>query len=147
MKATSKFFGEFEYRKKDIINFPKGMPGFEDTREYVIIDNPDGGGVFKWLQSLERPDLAFVVINPFIIKPDYDFELPDWAADRLGLGCAEDALVLTIVTVPENINNMTTNLKAPIVINTKNGMAIQVALDDERYSLRHPMAGAMRDAG
>jgi flagellar assembly factor FliW len=66
MRATTRLFGEIVYQKKDIIYFFNGLPGFEDMSKFVIIDNPDSGGVFKWLQSLEQANLAFVVINPFI---------------------------------------------------------------------------------
>ena len=58
MKLNTRFFGELEYEKEDLLHFPSGLLGFEDCKGFIQIDNPDGGGVFKWLQSADRPELA-----------------------------------------------------------------------------------------
>lgn len=147
MKVETRFFGEIEFREEDVINFTRGLLGFEDVKKYLIIDNLDGAGVFKWLQSVDRPELAFVIMNPFFIVPDYQFDIPDGLVKKLGIEKPEDVAVFTIVVVPEDINKMTTNLKAPIILNTRNNRAIQMVLDDDRYRIKHPVANPMRNVG
>jgi len=115
MKIETKYFGELELEEKDIIDFPKGLLGFEDVRQYIIIDNPDSGGVFKWLQAVDMPELAFVIVNPFFVVPDYEFDVPEGAAEVLEIEKPENVGVYTIVVVPDDLNKMTTNLKAPII--------------------------------
>lgn len=147
MKIDTKHFGEIEFEEKNIISFCRGLLGFEEIKKYILIDNEDTGGVFKWLQAVDRPDLAFVVMNPYCILHDYEFDIPDGIAEKLGIEKPEDVVVLTIVVVPEDISKMTTNLKAPVVINSGNNKAEQVVLEDDRYSLKHPVAQSMKDAG
>ena len=147
MKLNTRFFGELEYEKEDLLHFPSGLLGFEDCKGFIQIENPDGGGVFKWLQSADRPELAFVVMNPFFVMADYEFDIPEGVVESLQLKRPEDAQVLAVVKIPDDLNKMTVNLRAPIVINTVNNRAAQIVLEDERYSLRHPVVGTMKDAG
>jgi flagellar assembly factor FliW len=147
MKLNTRFFGELEYDSGDVLHFPSGLLGFEGCKSFIPIENPDGGGVFKWLQSEDMPELAFVVMNPFFAVADYEFEIPEGVVDMLQLKRQEDAQVLAVVKIPDNLSRMTVNLRAPIVINTVNNRAAQVVLEDERYSLRHPVVGTMQDAG
>ncbi len=111
----------------------------------MLIDNQDTGGVFKWLQAVDRPDLAFVVMNPYYICRDYELDIPDGVAEKLGIEKPEDVMVLTIVVVPEDIGKMTTNLKAPVIINSKNNKAEQVVLENDKYSIKHPVAQSVKD--
>ncbi|NLO24519.1 MAG: flagellar assembly protein FliW [Clostridiales bacterium] len=147
MKLSTRFFGELEYEKEDILHFPSGLLGFEECRDFIPIENPDGGGVFRWLQSADRPELAFVVMNPFFIMADYEFDIPDGVVGVLKLKRPEDAQVMAVVRIPDKLSGMTVNLRAPIVINAVNNRAVQVVLEDERYSLRHPVVSTVKDAG
>ncbi len=147
MKLSTRFFGELEYEKEDILHFPSGLLGFEECRDFIPIENPDGGGVFRWLQSADRPELAFVVMNPFFIMADYEFDIPAGVVETLQLKRPEDAQVLAVVKIPDDLSKMTINLRAPIVINIANRRAAQVVLEDDRYSLKHPVVSTMQDAG
>ncbi|MFA7215915.1 MAG: flagellar assembly protein FliW [Bacillota bacterium] len=147
MKLNTRFFGELEYEKEDLLHFPSGLLGFEGCKEFIPIDNPDGVGVFRWLQSADRPELAFVVMNPFFVMADYEFEIPEGVVETLRLKRPEDTQVLAVVKIPDDLKKMTVNLRAPIVINTKTKSAVQVVLEDEKYSLKHPVASSMQDAG
>jgi len=75
---------------------------------------------------------------------DYDFEIPDEAVESLGIESILDVMVLSIVVVPEDISKMTMNLKAPVIINTKNNKGMQVVLDTDRYSVRHYIIEELR---
>jgi flagellar assembly factor FliW len=147
MNLKTKFFGEIEYDEREMLEFPAGLPGFEDCKKFIAIDNPDGGGVFKWLQSVDRPELAFVVMNPFFIMADYEFDIPESVVEMLRLKGPEDASVLAVVRIPDELKKMTVNLRAPIVINRTNNRAHQTVLEDDRYSVRHPVDSSMQDAG
>lgn len=147
MDLDTKYFGKLKYAEKEVVHFPEGLLGFEDCKGYIVIDNPDGAGVFKWLQSIERPELAFVVMNPFFAVTDYGFDIPEGIVRVLGLQKPEDVEVLAVVKIPEDLKKMTVNLRAPIVINSVTNKAAQVVLEDEKYGLKHPVASSMQDAG
>ncbi|WMM24212.1 flagellar assembly protein FliW [Tissierella sp. MB52-C2] len=121
--------------KEKIIHFPEGIPAFEEEKEFVIILNHDSP--FSYLQSVKDKDLSFIIINPFEIFNDYDIIIPETARNRLKIERQEDVMIYTIVVIPENIENTTTNLLGPIVINTREMLGKQVILDDERYSTKH----------
>ncbi len=147
MKLSTKYFGELEYKAEDLLHFSKGLLGFEDCNDFILIENTDSGGVFKWLQSVNQPELAFVVMNPFFVVPDYEFDIPKSTVKMLQLEKPADAKVLSVVKIPDDLDKMTVNLRAPIVINTLNKYAAQIVLEDEKYSLRHPVASSMQHAG
>ncbi|WP_154484004.1 flagellar assembly protein FliW [Anaerosalibacter bizertensis] len=137
VKLNTRNFGEIEIDESSIINFPNGIPGFEKEKRYIIINNPDKENPFQWLQSVDNQDLAFVVINPFFVKVDYDIVLPESAIETLKIKDEEDVALYTIVVIPENIEEMTTNLSGPIVVNVKEKLGKQIVLDDSRYSTKH----------
>ena len=144
MKLSTKHFGEMEIDEKGIIDFPEGVPGFGNTRRYIFINNEEEGSPFKWMQCVDLPELAFAVVDPFAIKKDYDIEINDDVIDKLRIEKAEDALVYSIVVVPEDISKISMNLKAPVIINSSNKMGAQVVLDTDRYSVRHYILEELR---
>ncbi|MDR5659773.1 flagellar assembly protein FliW [Serpentinicella sp. ANB-PHB4] len=137
MKITTKNFGEIEINEKSVIDFIDGIPGFDHLKKFVLIENPEEDMQFHWLQSVDDGDVAFVVINPFLFKPDYDFEISENTIIKLQLEDPKDVAIYSIVVVPEDLTKMTANLAAPIVINTKNKKGKQVLLDSDKYSKRH----------
>ncbi|HHW32019.1 MAG TPA: flagellar assembly protein FliW [Clostridiaceae bacterium] len=137
MKLETKYYGVVDIEEKSILNFNEGIPGFEDYKKYVLLGEDQDETVFKWLQSVEKPDLAFVIINPFYIKKDYEFDLEESAIQALEIEKPEDVKVYTIVVVPEDVSRISVNLRAPIIINQKNNKGMQVILDREDYSVRH----------
>lgn len=138
MKIATKFHGEIECDPKEIINFALGVPGFEDEKQFVLF-RPENS-TFAWMQSVKTKDVAFVIISPSLICPDYGFDLDDSICSELKLSKPEDALVLSIVTIPPGqVEQATVNLQAPIVINPAAGVGTQVILADHQYSLRQPL--------
>ncbi|WP_313757467.1 flagellar assembly protein FliW [Tissierella sp.] len=137
MKIRTKNFGEVEIEKDKIIYFQEGIPAFEEEKEFVLILNEDKENPFHSLQSVNKEELSFIVINPFEIFNDYDILLPDIAINKLEIKKEEDLNIYTIVVIPEDIKKMTTNLLGPIVINRKKMLGKQVILDDERYTTKH----------
>lgn len=137
MKLYASSFGEIEIDEENILTFPEGIPGFEDSKRYIIINNPDEENPFDWLQSVDNGDLAFVVINPFFVKPDYDIVIPESALEKLKIKDVSDVALYSIVVVPEKIEDMTVNLTGPIVINVREKLGKQIILDDHRYTTKH----------
>lgn len=137
MLLKTKNFGEINIEEDKILTFPEGIPGFEELTKYVIIQNPDESMPFQWLQSLENGELTFVIINPFIFKSDYDFQIPQYIVEKLDIKQPEDINVFNIVIIPEDIGKMTANLQAPIIINTKNNKGKQIILDNTNYQTKH----------
>ncbi|MCC5910842.1 MAG: flagellar assembly protein FliW [Clostridiaceae bacterium] len=137
MKLNTKNFGELKISESNILYFQDGLPGFQDLTKFIVIQNPEEGHPFHWLQSVEDENLAFVIINPFAFKSDYDFNLSNNTIEKLEIKAPEDVTVYNIVVIPEDINKMTANLRAPIIINTKNNKAKQIVLDDENYHTKH----------
>ncbi|MFT9494656.1 flagellar assembly protein FliW [Anaerosolibacter sp.] len=137
MKLQTKYFGEIEINNDTVIEFPDGIPGFEQYKQYAIIKNPDEENPLHWLQCMEDGDLTFVVINPFMAKEDYDFYLPDSMIEKLRISDIKDVMVLSFVTIPEEITKMTINLKAPLIINIHSKLGKQLILDDAVYPAKY----------
>lgn len=135
MTIKTKFFGEMEIDEKQIINFVDGIPGFSEYKQYVIINDEELG--FTFLQSVDEWSLCFITLPPAAIVGDYSFDLSDETVEKLELEKPEDAATLAILNIPEDFKKMTANLRAPIVINTKNNKGIQELLDGDNYSMKH----------
>lgn len=141
MKIQTTRFGNIEINEASVIDAPEGILGFESCRRFVLLeDRPDSR--FKWLQALDQPDTAFIVVNPMDFFPDYEVTITDEQADSLYLRDAADAVMLTTVTVGREPDSITTNLMGPIVINAKALHARQIVLDDERYGAKHVIGQA-----
>ncbi|NLY77195.1 MAG: flagellar assembly protein FliW [Tissierellia bacterium] len=137
MKLDTRNFGVIDIDEEKVIYFPEGIPGFEEERKFVIINNEDEENPFNWLQSITNPDLAFVIIDPFFIFPEYVVDLPETVQNKLKIKDEKDVAVYSIVVVPEDLRKMTTNLLGPIIVNIRERLGKQVILDDPRYTTKH----------
>ena len=132
-------FGEIEIDESRMIHFPDGLLGFPDRRDYIILEHKPGSP-FLWLQSMTVPDLAFVMANPFLIKPDY---LENLSPEEEALFKQEgdrEIIVFALVTIPPGeADKATINLLGPIVIDSVSRKARQVILANSVYSHCHPL--------
>ena len=120
------------------VRLPMGLLGFERMKDYFLIANPEEEP-FGWLKAQGDTSIAFVVLNPFLIVPDYHPDIPQADVEFLGLKSADDAMVLNIVTVHKH-GQATMNLKGPIVINRHTGVGKQVVIaNGADYSVQHPL--------
>jgi len=142
VKTKTKFFGETEIDEKDIIHFEEGIPGFNEYKKFVILRDEDSDFIF--LQPLDIEEVCFITLPPAAIVGDYSFDLSQETVKKLELKNPEDAMILSILNIPEDFKKMTANLRAPIVINVKNNKGIQELLSDENYNMKHQVFG--RDA-
>ncbi len=145
MQLNTRHFGEIEVEESSILNFEDGIPGFENVKKYVVFDNGDQAGPFKWLQGVDNPELAFAVVDPFSVKTDYDINISDETVRRLDIKKVEEVKVYSIVVVPEDVSKISMNLKAPIILNTKNNKGAQVVLDTDKYGVRHYILDELKE--
>jgi len=123
------------------LKFPLGLPGFEEYTAFALVEDPYYAP-FCWLQALDDPHVCFLLIPPESVVPDYELELGDEARESLRLEDGAEPRVYCIVVVPQNVQEMTANLKAPVVVNPARRRGRQVIRTDERYPLRHPVLQA-----
>jgi len=138
VKLNTTRFGELEVDKKDIIVFKEGLLGFESLKKFFIVD-PGDQTLILWFQSAEDPATAFPILEPKIFKPEYIVKLLPAELASLELESINDASVYTILTIPKNVQEMSANLKAPIVINNKTKLARQIVLQDSKLEVRCQM--------
>ena len=138
MVLNTKNFGEVEIKEEDILFFEYGLPGFDNMTKFVILGKTDApDDPFFWLQSVENSDLAFVIMNPRDLVVDYEAEIDMFTANLLRIKDENDALIYCIITVPQDIQKISINLKAPIIINAKENRGCQVVLENEKYKFKH----------
>lgn len=137
MQLHTKHFGVIDVDEKETLYFPSGIPGFENVKKFILLGRQGAENPFFWLQSIDSPDLAFVVTDPFYIKEDYYVNVDDEEIEEIQITDAENVLTLAIVTIPENIKEMTVNLKAPVLINMKNNMGKQVIMKEDTFPVKY----------
>ena len=138
-KITTTRFGEIEEDESKIVHFAAGLPAFEDEHEFIIIPY-DEESPYVFLQSAVTPDLAFLMAIPFLFFSDYEFRLEDDVIESLALENQEDLLLYVLLTIPgSDIREMTANLLAPIVINSRTNEGCQIVLDKSGYRTKHKL--------
>ncbi len=142
MQIETKRFGTLDIRSENVVAFPEGLIGFPDCHEFVAVDFQDTGGSVRWLQAVCEPALGFVALDPKAVFPSYE---PDFSPNDLELldSRPEDLVMLSIVTVPPDIRNMTANLQAPIVISPRKRLGRQVITSSTEYTTKHNVFTAL----
>lgn len=141
MKIQTKIFGEIDIAEDKIIRFARGIIGFPELNQFTLLhDEEQGTGAgIRWLQSLDEPAFALPVMDPLVVKPDYDPAVDDELLADLGNLTAENILVLVTATVPSDLTKMSVNLQGPIIINVDERKACQVIVDTEKYPVKFPI--------
>ncbi|MGE8206899.1 flagellar assembly protein FliW [Heyndrickxia sp. NPDC080065] len=138
MQIQTRYHGEIEINEKEILHFTKGIPGFPDEKQFILLAMPDQN-LFTIMQSVETPELAFVLTSPFSFIEKYEFELDDSTIEQLAIKNQEDVSVFAIVTLQDPFEKTSANLQAPVILNVKNNEAKQVILNDTIYKIKHPL--------
>lgn len=144
MKIETKFFGTQEINETDIIAFAHGIPGFENYHRFVISKYNDNLP-FSVMQSVDKADLAFILIGLEEVIPGYSIDLNDEVTAELKLEKPEDAAVVAIVNIPDDLAKSTVNLAAPVIINRKTNLGKQVILNNPAYGLKYPLFARKQD--
>jgi flagellar assembly factor FliW len=138
VRVTTDRFGDLEVDADRVLMFPDALPGFAEAHRFVLVDVADNEWFF-WLQSADDPSLAFLCANPWPFFPDYAPVVPDDDQSALELETAEDAMVLTIVTVHREEESITANLLGPVVVNQRTRVGRQVVLFGDEYPVQAPL--------
>ncbi len=135
MLLKTRDFGEIEINEADIIEFKMPIFGFESYCRYVFLHEESLGEHLVWLQSVEEPDLCFILVNPDLVTESYDPKMPKSVREALGPG---DLMCWLIMVVKEDFERSTVNLRSPIVVNPATRTAAQIILE-ESYAIQHPI--------
>jgi len=139
LKVLTSRFGELAIDPQAVIEVPRGLIGFPDQKRFVIIQHKPQSP-FYWFQSIDTPDLAFVIIDPLVFKPDYQAPLSRFVLEELKADRPEEVAIYVIITIPPgHPQKMTANLLGPLVINSQTRLARQLVLDENRYSHQFPV--------
>ncbi|MBN1687324.1 MAG: flagellar assembly protein FliW [Spirochaetales bacterium] len=135
MIVKTKPFGDIEVDERQRLHFPQGILGFENLNSFVLLDATQPP--FYWLQSLDEPEIAFVLMNPVFFKPDYAPDVSPDDLEDIGITGPDDQLVFAIVTIPKEQQLMTANLQGPIIVNKRSKMGRQAISHNPRWLVKH----------
>ena len=145
MKVETKAYGQIEIDEKQKITILLGLFGFEDYKNFVLLDAEQQP--FFWLQSIEETDIAFILINPFLFRPDYEVNVSNEELAEIGIKSPENALIFSIVTIPQDGGPMTANLQGPLIINKEKMLGMQAILSDAKWKTKHDIIAELKEAG
>ena len=137
MKLQTKYFGEIEYDADDCFAFPNGLYGFEEEKEFLLIPFEGSQSSLLCLQSTKTPTLAFIMMDPFSLKPDYYPVLQDTELSALDVEKNDALCYYVMCVVKQPISDSTLNFKCPVVINPATRVSMQVILESNEYGMRH----------
>jgi flagellar assembly factor FliW len=135
VKVATKAYGLIDVDERQRITFSQGLFGFEGLKEYLLLDADRQP--FYWLQSMDTEGIAFILINPFLFRPDYEINMDNEELRDIGITAPEKALLFSIVTIPAGGGPMTANLQGPLIINRDERRGKQAILTDPRWKTKH----------
>lgn len=138
MKINSSKLGEIEYSDDDLITLSSPLLGFPDLHDFLIISD-DKSYPFLWLQSVESPDICFILIETGTFFKDYKPEINKRDLKILSVNDKDEMKIFSIVVVPSDPKKSTANLRAPLVVNFANKVAKQIILEDDSYQIKTPL--------
>ncbi|MDD6208556.1 MAG: flagellar assembly protein FliW [Clostridiales bacterium] len=146
MLVKTKYFGEIDLSEDKIITMENGLMGFEEYKRYTILyDNEkEEQPNISWLQSVEEPALALPVINPFLVKSDYNPVVEDEVLKPLGELNEENLAIFLVLTVPSKPEEVTANLKAPLIINADTRKGCQIIVENKDYVIKYKVYDAIQ---
>ena len=136
MIVNSMRFGQLEVPENKIISMVKPVLGFENLKKYFLLE-VDEIRPFLWLQSVEEPAVAFLVVNPLYIMKDYKIEINSMEIADLEIRKVTAVETYVIVTLPDDPQELSANMQGPILINTENNLAKQLVLVNSDYRIKH----------
>ena len=145
MEVMTKAKGRIDIPENRILTIPEGLFGFEKYTKSALCDSDYEP--FLWLQSMEDMNLAFLIVDPFLISSDYETDIDDETLAKIGIEKPEDIIIMTIVTVPNDGSAITANFQGPLVINKKNKQCMQVILNDNRWTTKVNIIDALKAKG
>jgi flagellar assembly factor FliW len=145
VKVATKAYGLIDVDERQKIIFPQGLFGFENLKNYLLLDAERQP--FYWLQSIDMEQVAFVLLSPFLFRPDYELNISNEELAEIGIHAPEKALVFSIITIPPDGSPMTANLQGPLIINRDTRTGKQAVLSDTRWKTRHDIMAELAATG
>ena len=136
MEVRTSRFGVIDIAEDRVITFAKGLLGFPQHSRFCLLE-PGDDACFFWLQSVDDPELAFVVTDPTLFVPEYGVQIRPEQMESLGLKETKDAQVFVIVNKVDQ--DLTGNLQGPLVITTLSLSGEQMVLAEKKWTTRHPL--------
>jgi flagellar assembly factor FliW len=133
---TTVRFGDLEIASRDIIEFPKGLLGFEAHTRFALLSD-EVIAPFSHLQSLDDPGLTFVVVDPRLFVPHYRIQIDPAEISDLSVQDVEQVAIWGVVTIPDDMARMSVNLQGPLLINRDNRRGKQLVLVHSTYTTCH----------
>ena len=137
MNLETKYFGRITYDPEDVLEFPNGLFGFEQEKHFLLLPFSGSQGNMLCLQSILAPSPAFILMNPFSLKPDYAPVLSGEELRLMGVSHSYELCYYVMCVAREPVGESTVNLRCPVVVNPDLHRACQVILDTEDYHMRH----------
>ncbi|MGO5022929.1 flagellar assembly protein FliW [Lawsonibacter sp. LCP25S3_G6] len=137
MQLDTKYFGRITYDPQDVLEFPNGLFGFEGEKRFLLLPFSGSHGNMLCLQSVASPSPAFILMNPFSLKPDYAPELSPEELKLMGVSSSCELCYYVMCVAREPVGESTVNLRCPVVVNPDLHRACQVILDTQDYHMRH----------
>jgi len=138
MQIDTVRFGLVDVDEKKLISFEGGIPGLEEHRVYALLQFEESYPII-WLQSVDDGGICLPVLDTFAVLTGYVFDIDDKDVNELGLESPEELHVVSVLVIPDDIQRMTVNLAAPIIINIATGKAKQIVLGGGDYNVRAPI--------
>lgn len=143
MNIQTRHFGEITVDESKRIVFKDGIPGFEDLKDFILIEEVDNA--FSYLQSLQDGQVAFAIISPYVLKENYDPHIGEVYFEKLGGGESVEFSLYVIATVGASTGQTTVNLQAPLLIHTDRRVGVQAIVADDEYTTRHKVIDLVRE--
>lgn len=145
IRVQTKAYGLLDVDERQILHFPFGLLGFGKFKDYALIDAPQKP--FFVLQSLDISELAFILLDPYLFRPDYSVDVDDELLISIGIEKPEDALVLSIVTLPGDGSPISANLMGPLVVDRASRRGVQAVMTDPRWQTKHDVMAELAAVG
>jgi len=130
--------GRIEWSEDQVIQFPGGIPGFENARRFIVLSVPEYQP-FHWMECVDGLPLRFAIINPLMFRPDYQPKIRKTDLESLRIRDPKDLLLYVIVTLRQPLSESTANLMGPLFINIRERMGKQLLIENDAYSLQEPI--------
>jgi len=141
MLLNTAVFGEIDVEPGDVFHFPDGLYGFEGAGDYALITKEDEDVTLMWLQSTQSTAPCFVVFDPFNVAEGYAPKVENSDLRHLEAKDESELSFFVIAVVPDDISQISVNLKSPVVVNKKTRVARQVILANQDYPIKYFLFG------
>ncbi|MCQ2610647.1 MAG: flagellar assembly protein FliW [Treponema sp.] len=128
--------------EKDIYSFPEGLFGFENYKDYAVIESEYQP--FMWMQSLQEEKLAFLIVDPFLVCNEYELDIDDKQLAKINVNDPADVVVMSIVTIPAGGSPVTANLQGPLVFNKSSHKALQAIINNNKWTTKFDIVNSLK---